>query len=274
MRAGPVLRGADLTRLRGLTFGDVRLLARLLAAGVSPVSVPGVIAEYDPQNPPLPPPVMGAPSPVTILAQSFLKDPGQYNGVYGLTPEQAASMSSRLAGDQDAVLKEIREIVEAHHARKKSGRPVNVLLGEVRMSSVGGSAGGGRVGPSKPLIEAHQRYASACGAYTFLPVETGRSAAEAFRVCLGGALCVQAPNKREAIVAARLVRVLGREDPVVGPYVFFFVRGVALRGSDIPADAPSGKGGPSERPEVDAAAFVVPAAAVGDKKGAGASSSK
>jgi len=262
-----------LTTLRALSPSEVDIIVKMCAAGVRPADIPAVLA-YEPADPDAVP----APTPtkvgtVVVQAYSFVRDPGQYAATYGLTSARAAELRDLLASDSEKAQEEIRAIVAKRLRDRGSPKVAHVVLGAAPSNPEAKAFGRVADAEALALFAKAGGYQAQVGAYDFDVEETGRKGRVAFRVRLGAGLAAVGHNRRVALCAARLVRVLGRHDPVLAPYIAQFAGGEATFGEDVEADIPDGRGPPKWRPADPEGAYDDEAgtgAGEGDKGVAGA----
>lgn len=240
------LPGADLQRLRTLTSADVSLLVRCISAGVPPRAFPETLRAYKPGEEYDVAPSSGVTPARKILAYSFLRDPQQYAATYAQSHEWAGRFRGILDSEPEKALAEIAAVVNRKLKEKGSPAVADVVVGQVR-GSTGSSATGGASDPNYPPLQAAMvKYSAQAGAYSFEAEDRGSPPNRRFVVVLGRKLVVGAQRKATAVMAARLVRVLGRHEQVLQPYVGTVDDDDDFDWDDIPDDVPDGR--PPRRP--------------------------
>jgi hypothetical protein len=251
MLAKALITKDQATRLFELDSSDYEVVIKLASLGLKASAVEKYVTEVFNERPPPSIDVSGAPKPVRIVAWSFVKDRGQYNGTYGLSAAEAGDLTELLLSDRDAAIAKITTIVSDKLRRSGSQKPVVVLSdGIPSVNSRGKHTPPSNDGGLRLLSEEIRTNSGVYGSYKFAPEKTGKLGDQAFRVPLGGGLYIFAQSKKLAVAAARVTRVKGRSDPIVVSLVGFSLAGASPKfGTDIPSKILfDGRLGPQDTP--------------------------
>nr|WGN91661.1 PAS-rich protein [Metarhizium anisopliae polymycovirus 1] len=241
-KIAPALRGRNIETLRRLSNEDWKLAATIMSCGVPPLRIAEVLRAYSPNREYDVAPAGAGAGKRVILAYSFVRDRNQYLHTYGQSDVWAGEMRGLLDRDPSAAMKEIAAVVNARLAARGSSALAVVEHGQPRGSPGAAATGGASDVNYPPLQQAMVRYSAQAGVYNFVAEDDGSPGPHRFTVDLGGGLHTAAQRKATAIMAARLVRVLGREDPVVVPYIGYKDNDDDwLWGADVEDDAPDGR---------------------------------
>uniref|UniRef100_A0AB74UEX5 Capsid protein n=1 Tax=Phyllosticta capitalensis polymycovirus 1 TaxID=3367395 RepID=A0AB74UEX5_9VIRU len=232
---------------------EFKALAGSFSLGFNPGDLYDAYVSTHRGNPVVLPPTTGTPKPLKVVAWSFVKDRGQYEATYGISSARAGELEDLLLRDREEGIAQIREIVANHPRTKASKRSVDVVDDGIPMAAGGTSAAQPSMSDIKALKAEIRAHSARYGEYKFGVEPTDARGSMAYRVRIGGGLYVYHQSKEGAVAAARIVRVNGRDHPLVSGHVFLALEGrtpVPNQGISPKYDY-DGIGGPREEPLED-----------------------
>uniref|UniRef100_A0AB74UJU9 Capsid protein n=1 Tax=Phyllosticta capitalensis polymycovirus 2 TaxID=3367396 RepID=A0AB74UJU9_9VIRU len=237
-------------RVAGLEPGDVHAIIKLAALGLKPPQIEEVASEIADGREPSAKPANGRAGRIVINPWSFVKDYGQYHGVYGLSSEQAGRLLDLMMHDQDEAVKQIKEIADAKLTQNGSTKVAfvdpSMIPAKAGTSAVGPPSNDGGLAALKEIIKERPHV---YGSYKFVAQPTGLGGVLTYGVDLGGSLVAMGQSKALAVAAARLCSQLGRHDNIVEPYIYGYEDGRdPLPPGRIPKQFWDGRRGSAEAP--------------------------
>lgn len=240
----------DARAVRDAGEGVVKLVVKLSALGLNSTALLEYVTAVADGKEPSASLGVGRPKPVTIQLYSFLQDPRQYNGVYGMTDERAAALRSLAASNLALAVEEVQAFVAASPRIRASGRGVEVsTTGLPGNKASGASPLAGASAVTAAYAREIASNSGVYGSYKFDAFDTKRDETQRFGVDLGANFFVLAQSKKLAVSVARIASVKGRTDPLCVPYIWYVNKQHKCIGNgDIPAALWSCARGPRDDP--------------------------
>lgn len=230
-------------RLAELTADDVKIIAKTMALGFIPETIPDAYARVARGEAVQLASELGRAKPLKINAWSFVSDSGQYYETYGISPIRAAELKNQLTEDPNVAIEAITALVTAKQRQRNTQKAVIVSLdgmpANTRDARREGVVAGDEASQYAEIRQRGQMY----GMYDFtaerLPSKIGQFASY---VNLGEGLRAYGKNDKQAIAVARICRVQSRQHELVKDYIGFVYNGNGpVFGKSIPTKIPDGK---------------------------------